>query len=124
MNRPLQRQPQDLSLRSYFSKDHRPAAGGILDFSRTSQNLTRLVRGLDYGSYWNPLGCAKIVLAEQVLRVGKAGLAEGSGPIGTVLSVTGAVVTIATADGAVALEDLTSLAGKKQDLPALFEVGQ
>ena len=75
----LQRQPQDLSQRSYFAKDHRPAAGGILDFSKTSQNLTRLVRGLDYGPYWNPLGCAKIVLAEQVLRVGKAGPAEGSG---------------------------------------------
>ncbi|OIQ45004.1 MAG: peptide synthetase [Roseobacter sp. MedPE-SW] len=120
----LQRQPQDLSLRSYFSKDHRPAAGAVLDFSQTSLSLSRLVRGLDYGSYWNPLSCAKIALEDRVLRVGKAGPAEGSGPIGTVLSVTGAVVTIAACDGAIALEDITSLAGKKLDLPSLFKVGQ
>ncbi|WP_122072817.1 MupA/Atu3671 family FMN-dependent luciferase-like monooxygenase [Pseudophaeobacter sp. EL27] len=120
----LHRQPQDLSQRSYFAKDHRPAAGAILDFSQTSQSLSRLVRGLDYGAYWNPLGCAKLLLSDQVLRVGKATPIEGRGPTGTLLSATGAVVTVATADAAIALEDITSLAGEKLDLPALFATGE
>ncbi|MEP0154339.1 MupA/Atu3671 family FMN-dependent luciferase-like monooxygenase [Pseudophaeobacter sp.] len=117
----LKRQPQDLSQRSYFARDHRPAAGGILDFSQPSQDLSRLVRSLDYGAYWNPLGCAKLLLPDQVLRVGKATPTEGSGPAGTLLCVTGAVVTVATADGAIALEAITSLAGEKLDLPALLK---
>lgn len=120
----LHRQPQDLSQRSYFARDHRPAAGEILDFSQTSQDLSRLVRGLDYGAYWNPLGSAKLLLSDQVLRVGKASPTEGSGPAGTLLSVTGAVVTVATADGAIALEDITTLGGESLDLPALFTAGQ
>ncbi|MFC4216954.1 MupA/Atu3671 family FMN-dependent luciferase-like monooxygenase [Pseudophaeobacter arcticus] len=128
----LHRQPQDLSQRGYFARDHRPAAGAILAFSQTSQELNRLVRGLDYGTYWNPLGCAKLLLPDQVLRVGQAtpvaasdapaGAAEPA--TGAVLSVTGAVVTVATANGAVALEDITTLGGETLDLPALFTVGQ
>ena len=123
----LQRQPQDLSQRSYFAKDHRPAAGAILDFSRSAQELSRLVRGLDYGTYWNPLGSAKLLLSDQVLRVGQARPVEVSDAAnvapGTLLSVTGAVVTVACGEGAVALQDITKLAGTKLDLPTLFETG-
>lgn len=124
----LQRQPQDLSARSYFGKDHRPAAGAILDFNSSSQALCQLVRALDFGPYWNPLCCAKLQLPDQILRVGKASPAEAGGestaPVGTVLSVTGAMITIATCDGAVALEDITTLAGAPIDLPALVSAGQ
>jgi natural product biosynthesis luciferase-like monooxygenase protein len=125
----LQRQPQDLSARSYFGRDHRPAADAILDFSTSTQALCQLVRALDFGPYWNPLCCAKLQLADQILRVGKASPAEGTGSDGTgsegtVLSVTGAVVTVATCDGAVALQDITSLAGAAVDLTALFTPGE
>ncbi|MEP2718651.1 MupA/Atu3671 family FMN-dependent luciferase-like monooxygenase [Pseudophaeobacter sp.] len=119
----LQRQPQDLSARSYFAKDHRPAAGALLDFSASAQSLSRLVRGLDFGGYWNPLCCPKLRMADQILAVGKASPTEGSGLAGTVLSVTGAVVIVATSDGAVALEDITDLSGSVVDLPALFTTG-
>ncbi|MGR3620893.1 MupA/Atu3671 family FMN-dependent luciferase-like monooxygenase [Pseudophaeobacter sp.] len=123
----LQRQPQDLSQRSYFGKEHRPEAGGILDFTQPTADLCRLVRALDFGPYWNPLGSAKLRLSNQVLRVGKASPATGtgsdSGEAGAVLSVTGAMLTIATSDGAIALEQITSLAGQPLDLPGLFSVG-
>lgn len=116
----LQRQPQDLTQRSYFSKDQRPQSGAILDFTQSTQVLCQLVRSLDFGPYWNPLCSAKLRHKNQTIRVGKAQATDGSGTPGTVLSVTGAVVTIATADGAIALEDITSLDGALLDLPALF----
>ena len=124
----LHRQPQDLSQRSYFSKAKRPAAGAILDFAQPVQALCQLVRALDFGPYWNPLGCAKLRLEDQILRIGKASPADiphsdKKAAAGTVLSVTGAVVTVATGDGAIALEDITSLAGSAVDLPALLTVG-
>lgn len=120
----LARQPQDLSKRSYFGRDHRPEAGAILDFSQPTKTLGQMVRALDYGTYWNPLCCAKLLLSDQVLRVGKASPAEGNGPAGSVLSVTGAVVTVATQDGAIALADITTLAGQSVDLPATLSEGE
>lgn len=117
----LQRQPQDLSQRSYFAKGQLPQAGAVLDFSKDTATLCRLVRALDFGGYWNPMGCAKLYLADQALRVGQARPAQGSGVPGTVLSVTGAVLTVATSDGAIALEDITALNGQPLDLPQLFK---
>lgn len=123
----LQRQPQDLSQRRYFSRDHRPPTGGLLAFSQPSIALCRLVRGLDFGAYWNPLCCAKLRLDDQILRVGTISALDHSPPetppAGTVLAVTGGAVTVATSDGAVLLSDITSLEGAPVDLPALFTTG-
>ena len=51
------RTPQDLSQRSYFARDDRPAGGARLDFTRPAADLAALVRALDHGDYWNPLAC-------------------------------------------------------------------
>ena len=125
----LRRQPQDLSQRSYFGKDKRPEAGAILDFTQPAQSLCNLVRALDFGTYWNPLCCAKLRLADRVLRVGKArpamdaNCAEQQAKPGQVLSVTGTAVTIATPDGAVVLDDIASLTGQQLDLHSLIPAG-
>ncbi|MCD9148349.1 MupA/Atu3671 family FMN-dependent luciferase-like monooxygenase [Pseudophaeobacter flagellatus] len=123
----LKRQPQDLSQRRYFARDQRPAAGGLLAFSQPSTTLCHLVRGLDFGAYWNPLSCAKLRLDDQILRVGKISAVDPSAqeipPAGTVLAVTGGAVTVATSDGAVLLTDVTSLEGAPVDLPTLFTTG-
>ena len=103
------RQSQDLSQRSYFARADRPAAGGRLDFTRTTDEVCRLVRGLDFGGYWNPLCAAKLDINGQTVLVGSATEAAPGpdGASGTVLGLTNDTVTIVTSDGAVTLGGLS-----------------
>ncbi len=107
----LERHPQDLSQRSYFAKDQRPAPLGLLDFDQPTAVITALLRGLDFGGYWNPLGVAKIAHDGAVFTIAKASETTGSGTPGTVLETTGDRLVVATADGAVALNGVTPLGG-------------
>jgi natural product biosynthesis luciferase-like monooxygenase protein len=113
------RTPQDLTLRSYFARDQRPAVLGLVDFSQTSAQICALLRGLDFGGYWNPLGMAKIAAGGAVFTVAGSEAAAGAGAVGTVLEVSGATLVVATADGAVRLSGIAALA----DGTALTAVG-
>ncbi|NUH66091.1 LLM class flavin-dependent oxidoreductase [Sulfitobacter sp. S0837] len=116
---------QDLSQRSYFARDKRPARGGVIDFSQTSAAIHALLRGLDFGAYWNPLGTAKVVTAQgQVLNVKEAAplSAEGGEP-GTVIEATEDRLIVAAGDRQVAVSGLTDLSGQPVIPAALFTVG-
>lgn len=103
----LRRAAQDFSLRSIHMAKDRPAAQGRIDFAQSAQQVTRLVRALDHGRYWNPLTTAKIATATRVLNVGSADLAEGTGAPGQVLSATPEGLIVACGTGAVRLNRLT-----------------
>ncbi len=107
----LERVAQDLSERSYFARDARPAVMGMIDFTRTAAQIDALLRGLDFGGYWNPLGLAKIASGGTVWRVDKAEIARGSGAPGTVLESAPGRLVVAASDGAVALTGVQPLAG-------------
>ncbi len=120
----LERTPQDISQRSYFARDQRPDNMGVLDFSLPAAKLDALVRGLDFGSYWNPLTTAKILVNDTFLRIGSLILAsEGAGEAGTVVSVTSDTVTIATSTTPVTLTGLTDLHGVAVDPTKVFSAG-
>lgn len=103
----LRRAAQDFSLRSIHMAKDRPAAQGRIDFSQSAEQVTRLVRALDHGRYWNPLTTAKIATATRVFNVGSADLAEGAGAPGQVLSATPEGLIVACGTGAVRLNRLT-----------------
>ncbi|WP_068298974.1 MupA/Atu3671 family FMN-dependent luciferase-like monooxygenase [Pararhodobacter sp. CCB-MM2] len=100
---------QDLAQRSLYRRDDRPAKAARLDFTRPMAELTRLVRALDHGGYWNPLALPKIETASGVYAVAAVEAAPGSGALGTVL-VGGEAPVVACADGALKLT-LTCLGG-------------
>lgn len=104
------RERQDLSLRSLWRRDQRPAAMGHLDFTQPREGLRRLVRGMDHGSYRNPLTTAKIAMDSGIFAVVSADMAPGAGAPGTVLAAGGDAVTVACGDGALTLK-LTCLSG-------------
>ena len=106
-----ERTPQDLSQRSYFARDQRPAVLGLIDFTQTTAQISALLRGLDFGGYWNPLGMAKIAADGVVFTAARAIPAANTGPSGTVLEASGDTLVVATADGAVRLEGLAALGG-------------
>jgi len=114
----LERRKQDLSQRSYFARNQRPTTLGIIDFTQTTDQICALLRGLDFGGYWNPLGVAKIAHDGAVFTVtGAQPVATGEGAAGTVLETIGDALVVATADGAVKLTGVSAL-GNAAALPS------
>ncbi len=120
----LERKPQDLDQRSYFARDDRPDNMGVLDFGQTADRLDALVRGLDFGDYWNPLCTAKLALADDFCAVGTLKVATAAAaPAGTVLAVSREEITIATASVPVILSDLRDFSGAAVDPSTHLHVG-
>ncbi len=103
----LQRKPQDLRQRRLFLRDERPSAMGRIDFGQPAEAVVRLVRALDHGRYWNPLTTAKIAVADRVLNVGSAEIAEATGLPGQILRADESGLVVACGVGAVRLARLS-----------------
>ncbi|SFJ39951.1 MupA/Atu3671 family FMN-dependent luciferase-like monooxygenase [Aerobium aerolatum] len=106
----LQRVPQDLSQRRYYAKQRRPEGAGTLRFDRSAAELSSLFRGLTFGSgYQNPLALPKIVTPRGVFLVQDLKIGEQRHSVpGTVVSVDGEHVVIATADRCIRVVASTS----------------
>lgn len=105
---------QDLTQRTYFAKNDRPANAARLDFTQTARKITTLVHALDHGDYWNPLTCPKIATDAGVFLVAKAAAektASDAAP-GTVIAVGDDSLTIATATAPVTLRGLRDAVGR------------
>lgn len=120
----LDRQPQDLGQRSYFAKDKRPDNHGMLDFTQSAEALSALVRGLDFGTYWNPLTTGKLGLSDAFYSVANLQPEKtGQAAPGEVVSVLSQTVTIGTATLPVTLEGVTTLDGSSVDLTTVLRAG-
>ena len=114
---------QDPARRSYFRKADTAPNGGLVDWTRSADDIVRLVRACDWGSSENRFGEARVDLAETGVRlVRSAEKASGSGPAGTVLAAAGSEVTVACADGAVRFR-LADAKAMDADLPLPSAVG-
>ncbi|MFC6584912.1 MupA/Atu3671 family FMN-dependent luciferase-like monooxygenase [Sulfitobacter aestuariivivens] len=121
----LNRRPQDLSQRSYFARDDRPAHMGVLDFDHEAEVLSALVRGLEFGGYWNPLGIAKVQAGDKLFHLSGLELsAAASGEPGLIIEVTADAVTVGTRTSDVILRGVTDLGGTAVDLTTIFTVGE
>lgn len=119
----VERQPQDLTQRQYFARDDRPDGAGFLDFTARADALSAIVRGLDFGEYWNPLTTAKLRFGDRVLRVGGIAAAEGALNAGQVGDVSAERVTVGTGSTPVRLLRLTDLDGMPVDLTTVLAPG-
>lgn len=114
--RPVPQDP-DADHRVYQRID-RPAAAQVLDWTRPTDEVERLLRALTFGPYPNPLGVAKLWSDRGIVLVTEAGRADGSGEAGEVLEVSDERIVVATVDGAVALTSLATLDGAPIDASA------
>ncbi len=119
------RATQDLSQRSYFAKNDRPAAAGRLDFTGSARKITTLVRALDHGAYWNPLTTAKFEAGAQIYLASSAsaGNAASDSAPGTVLDTTEDSLTVATGTAPVTLGNLRDTTGLPVAGTAIAKVG-
>ncbi len=117
---------QDLSQRRYFSKADRPAAGGRIDFAQAPDTITRLVRALDFGDYWNPLCLPKLAISGDIVLVRRAKAVTDTPPdatLGTVIEVGIDTLTVACAGGAVQLSGVSRSDGAPLTLDRLVTPG-
>ena len=115
---------QDLSNRSYFARDARPAAAGRLDFTKSAETLEAEVRALDFGGYWNPLTAAKIDLNGQVVLVHSAEVVEQETEApGTVIDVAKDSLVLATNSKTLRLSRLTNAFGQALDIQSIAKPG-
>ncbi|KKX30916.1 LLM class flavin-dependent oxidoreductase [Rhizobiaceae bacterium LC148] len=117
---------QDFSARTYYERLKRPEAAGTLDFTRPAAELSRLVRGLDFGAtYLNPLATAKVRFGANVFTVTSLRILDGelrSDP-GLVLSVGADGLTVGTADKPVLLEAVLKNNGAEVLLSSVLHAG-
>ncbi len=65
VNHSYQRQPQDLSQRTYFGFHQKPAGDGWIDWNASAEAIERLFRATQFGSYPNRFTCPKFRLSSQ-----------------------------------------------------------
>lgn len=85
----------------------RPKDFGRIDWDQPPEQICRLVRALDHGSYPNPIATAKLDLGDRVLNVGSAEPLQASGPRGRVLAAGQEGLVVACLGGAIRLSRLT-----------------
>lgn len=122
----LDRQTQDLSQRRYFARDDRPGMAGLLDFSRPAEALAAATRALDFGEYFNPLLCPKVMLGGRLMIVGRAEVdaTASTSAAGTVLDVTPGTLRVATGAGVLLMESLTGMDGRPVELTTITAGGE
>ena len=64
---PHKQDPQD---RTFFPRNHRPPAAGVLQWDQPAQQIAAVVRALDFGARPNPLACAKLWIDGDIALVG------------------------------------------------------
>ncbi|GET42377.1 AMP-binding protein [Microseira wollei] len=114
---------QNLDERTYFPRSQRLLAGGILSFNCCACDMDAVVRGLDFGSYCNRLGLAKLAIGSELLVVSKVEvLAQKSeSPPGTVTAIEPGFLRVATASYDIALRQVLTMDGQTQSLSDLVD---
>jgi natural product biosynthesis luciferase-like monooxygenase protein len=101
---------------TYHGLSDRPRALAALDWSRSATELASLVRALDFGTYTNPLGLARILGRDNCVLVGRleslddAEDATAAAP-GSVIAAEGDSLRVAATGGVLALTRLMSADG-------------
>ncbi len=111
-----------LDAATYHRRADRPSGHGRIDLRVPSAVVKRLVRASDTGTYANRFHSAWLAVGEHCLIVDRALDAEPvpDAEAGTLLDVATHALTVATADGALRLEALSTIDGDPVDVPALL----
>jgi methionyl-tRNA formyltransferase len=120
-NAKVQPYAQDLSRRTFFHRNRRPANGGVLDWNSGCDDLSALVRALNFGSYPNPLGISKVLIGEELLALGALDVigTRSIRPPGTIVTIEPDKLVVATVSSDVSLRDVKSLDGRSLSIGEL-----
>lgn len=105
---------QNLVERTYFAKYKRPPAACTLTWSQRADEITALVRALDFGPYTNPLGLPKLVMGEEILIALDIDVLDVNSQAtpGTITAIDDDSLKVSTASNDVALGRLLTINGQ------------
>ena len=114
---------QNLDEQTYFGRYKRPCAGGVLSFNCCAHDIDAFVRALDFGSYPNPLGLAKLVIGNHSIVVSKLEVLgdQPKSPPGTVTAIEPSFLKVSTASYSVALHQVLTIDGQVLPISDLVE---
>ena len=112
---------QNLDERTYFGRYKRPPVGGVISFKCYAHDIDAFVRALDFGSYPNPLGLAKLVIGNNSLIVSKLEVLgdQPKSPPGTITAIEPSFLKVSTASYSVALHQVLTIGGQVLSIPDL-----
>jgi len=104
---------QNLENRTYFPRWKRPPAACTIDWNRSADEIYALFRGLNFSSYWNPLGLPKLYLGDDAVIVRQMNILESatSATPGTITAVGDGIINVATATQEVVLGEFCLFGG-------------
>jgi natural product biosynthesis luciferase-like monooxygenase protein len=104
---------QDFTGRQYVGRWARPALAGVIDWQSSAEEISSLVRALDFGAQANPLCLPKLYLGDRVIAVRQATATDKPSELvpGTIVSLDQGQVQVATRTVDVVLDGLVELDG-------------
>ncbi|MEG4301670.1 formyltransferase family protein [Microcoleus sp. D3_18a_C4] len=114
---------QNLDERTYLRHSKRLVAGGVLSFNRCAYDIDADIRALDFASYPNPLGVAKLAIGNDSIVIPKLEVKDDrskSSP-GTITAIEPSFLTVSTASYEVALRQVLTIDGQALSIPDLVE---
>ena len=118
---------QNLKHRTFFPRFKRPAAGGVISWRSSCEEITALVRALNFGPHPNPLGVAKLAVEDDFLIVREAEISdfETESALGTINEIGPDFLRVSTCDKDVILRRFSRLDGEAlsdSDFAAVFSL--
>ena len=104
----------NLNERTYFSRSKRPSAGGIISWKRSAHELDALIRALDFGTYPNPLGKAKLAIDDNLFIVSQLevqGNLSKCAP-GTITGIEPNFIQVSTATYDIVVRQVLTISGQ------------
>jgi amino acid adenylation domain-containing protein/non-ribosomal peptide synthase protein (TIGR01720 family) len=113
---------QDLTLRSYYGRDMRPPANGLIHWEQSAEDIDKLCRALYFGPTTNRLATAKISWARELFVVDICHISEqqSNQPPGTVVAITAEQLQIATQTNDLILSKIRALDNTSYSIEEFF----
>ncbi|MEG4111235.1 MULTISPECIES: amino acid adenylation domain-containing protein [unclassified Microcoleus] len=114
---------QNLDELTYLGHSKRLFAGGVLSFNRCAYDMDADIRALDFGSYPNALGVAKLSIGSDLIIIPKLEVKDDlskSSP-GTITAIEPNFLTVSTASYEVVLRQVLTIDGQALSIPDLVE---
>jgi amino acid adenylation domain-containing protein len=122
----VNREKQNLFLRSYYSPFEKPPANGFINWNCTAKQIEELYRALKFGDYANTFSLPKILLKNKIVIPSKMQslTIKSSSSAGTITVITKHSFQVATLTFDIAVEGITDLRGKILPIPATMKTLQ
>ncbi len=117
---------QNVAERTYFYRNARPEAGGVLLWNQPAVRLDALARALSFSPDLNPLGLAKLYTGRGFVVVHGLQVVPGTGGSapGTITRLTAGSLQVATATEEVLIEGIRGLDGESLSIDRMAAAGR